>query len=96
MNFWAKLVGASVLPEGLTGREIRYLHIIITRRQIIITAGAALVVSNMEAWFSPEIDSPPPSIEQTISIPPGVVKDTLVITKTVIQKPKEEKREIDW
>ena len=69
---------------------------IITAIGLIITAGAALVVSNMEAWFSPEIDSPPPSIEQTISIPPGVVKDTLVITKTVIQKPKEEKREIDW
>jgi hypothetical protein len=35
-------------------------------------------------------------MEQTITIPPSVVKDTLVITKTVIQKPKKEEREIDW
>ena len=43
----------------------------------------------MEAIFSPEDDSPPPTMEQTITIPPSVVKDTLVITKTVIEKPKE-------
>jgi hypothetical protein len=69
---------------------------IITAIGLIITAGSALIVANMEAWFSPEIDSPPPTMEQTITIPPSVVKDTLVITKTVIQKPKKEEREIDW
>ena len=69
---------------------------IITAIGLIITAGAALIVANMEAWFSPDIDSPPPTMEQTITIPPSIVKDTLVITKTVIQKPKKEEREIDW
>jgi hypothetical protein len=69
---------------------------IITAIGLIITAGAALIVANMEAWFSPKIDSPLPTMEQTITIPPSVVKDTLVITKTVIQKPKKEEREIDW
>lgn len=61
---------------------------------LIITAAGGVFIANMEAIFSPEDDSPPPTIEQTITIPPSVVKDTLVITKTVIQKPKE--REIDW
>ena len=63
---------------------------------LIITAAGGVFIANMEAIFSPEDDSPPPTMEQTITIPPSVVKDTLVITKTVIQKPKEEKREIDW
>ena len=63
---------------------------------IIITAAGGLLVANMENIFTPEEDVPPPSMEQTITIPPSVVKDTLVITKTVIQKPKKEEREIDW
>jgi len=63
---------------------------------LIITAAGGIFIANMEAIFSPEDDSPPPTMEQTITIPPSVVKDTLVITKTVIQKPKEEKREMDW
>ena len=63
---------------------------------IIITAAGGLLVANMENIFIPEEDGPPPSMEQTITIPPSVVKDTLVITKTVIQKPKKEEREIDW
>ncbi len=61
---------------------------------LIITAAGGIFIANMEAIFSPEDDSPPPTMEQTITIPPSVVKDTLVITKTVIEKPKE--REIDW
>lgn len=69
---------------------------IITAIGLIITAGAALIIANMEAIFSPEDDSPPPTMEQTITIPPSIVKDTLVITKTVVQKPKKEEREIDW
>jgi hypothetical protein len=63
---------------------------------LIITAAGGIFIANMEAIFSPEEDSPPPTMEQTITIPPSVVKDTLVITKTVIQKPKKEEREIDW
>ena len=63
---------------------------------LIITAAGGIFIANMEAIFSPEDDSPPPTMEQTITIPPSVVKDTLVITKTVIQKPKKEEREIDW
>ena len=63
---------------------------------IIITAAGGLLVANMENIFTPEEDTQPPSMEQTITIPPSVVKDTLVITKTVIQKPKKEEREIDW
>lgn len=63
---------------------------------IIITAAGGLLVANMENIFTPEEDYPPPTMEQTITIPPSVVKDTLVITKTVIQKPKKEEREIDW
>ena len=63
---------------------------------LILTAAGGLFIANMEAIFSPEDDSPPPTMEQTITIPPSVVKDTLVITKTVIQKPNKEEREIDW
>ena len=63
---------------------------------LIITAAGGIFIANMEAIFSPEDESPPPTMEQTITIPPSVVKDTLVITKTVIQKPKKEEREIDW
>ena len=69
---------------------------IITAIGLIITAGAALIIANMEAIFSPEDDSPPSTMEQTITIPPSAVKDTLVITKTVVQKPKKKEREIDW
>ena len=63
---------------------------------LIITAAGGIFIANMEAIFSPEDDSPPPTMEQTITIPPSAVKDTLVITKTVIQKPKKEEMEIDW
>lgn len=63
---------------------------------LIITAAGGIFIANMEAIFSPEDDSPPPTMEQTITIPPSAVKDTLVITKTVIQKPKKKEREIDW
>ena len=63
---------------------------------LIITAAGGIFIANMEAIFSPEDDSPPPTMEQTITIPPSVVKDTLVITKTVVQKPKKKEREIDW
>ncbi len=67
---------------------------LITAVGLIITAGAALLVTNMEAWFSPD---KPVVIEQAIE-PSKTVKDTIVITKiikpVVIEKKKE--REIDW
>ena len=67
---------------------------LITAVGLIITAGAALLVTNMEAWFSPD---EPVIIEQVIE-PSKTVKDTIIITKiikpVVIEKKKE--REIDW
>jgi|TARA_B110000459_G_C16614443_1_gene498039 hypothetical protein len=67
---------------------------LITAVGLIITAGAALLVTNMEAWFSPD---EPVVIEQVIE-PSKTVKDTIIITKiikpVVIEKKKE--REIDW
>jgi len=67
---------------------------LITAVGLIITAGAALLVANMEAWFSPD---EPVVIEQVIE-PSKTVKDTIIITKiikpVVIEKKKE--REIDW
>ena len=67
---------------------------LITAVGLIITAGAALLVTNMEAWFSPD---EPVIIEQVIE-PSKTVKDTIIITKiikpVIIEKKKE--REIDW
>lgn len=67
---------------------------LITAVGLIITAGAALLVTNMEAWFSPD---EPVVIEQVIE-PSKTVKDTIIITKiikpVIIEKKKE--REIDW
>lgn len=73
---------------------------------IIITAAGVLFIANMEAIFSPEVDSPPPTMEQTITIPEGS-KDTIVITKTIkpaivkppVKKTETEKRKaegLDW
>jgi len=69
---------------------------------IVITAGGGLLVTNMEAIFNPTEE--PPTMEQTISVPKNSIKDTLVITKTIIQpvvKPKVEKKKeveetMDW
>ena len=67
---------------------------LITAVGLIITAGAALLVANMEAWFSPD---EPVVVEQVIE-PSKTVKDTIIITKiikpVIIEKKKE--REIDW
>lgn len=67
---------------------------LITAVGLIITAGAALLVTNMEAWFSPD---EPVVIKQAIE-PSKTVKDTIIITKiikpVIIEKKKE--REIDW
>lgn len=67
---------------------------VITAIGLIITAAAALLISNMEALFNPE-EKVPVVIQEVTNIPSNI-KDTLVITKTVIQKPVKKEREIDW
>ena len=71
---------------------------------IIITAAGGLLVANMEAIFSPgeEVEEVQPMMEQSISIPENV-KDTVVISKTIVVPPKKEKskteerkEEYDW
>ena len=63
---------------------------------IIITAAGGLFVANMEAIFSPaeEIEVVQPMMEQSINIPEGV-KDTVVISKTIIVPLKKEKSETE-
>lgn len=57
---------------------------------IVITAAGGLLVTNMEAIFSPEekVEEVQPMLEQTISTPENV-KDTIVISKTVVVPPKK-------
>jgi len=66
---------------------------------LIITAAGALVVANMEAIFGvkEEVTIEQPSMEQTI-VMPETTKDTIVISKTIIQPPPEikEEKEYDW
>ncbi len=75
---------------------------IITTIGIVITAAGGLLVTNMEAILTPTEE--PPMMEQTISIPKEAVKDTLIITKTIIKpvvkpklvKPVEVEETMDW
>lgn len=57
---------------------------------IVITAAGGLLVANMEAIFSPEekVEEVQPMLEQTISTP-ETVKDTVVISKTIVVPPKK-------
>jgi len=57
---------------------------------IVITAAGGLLVANMEAIFSPEekVEEVQPMLEQTISTP-ETVKDTIVISKTIVVPPKK-------
>jgi len=57
---------------------------------IVITAAGGLLVANMEAIFSPEenVEEVQPMLEQTISTPENV-KDTVVISKTIVVPPKK-------
>lgn len=61
---------------------------------LIITAAGGLVIANMESIFGVEepVAIEQPSMEQTIVIP-ETEKDTIVISKTIIQT---EKKEYDW
>lgn len=66
---------------------------------IIITAAGGLLVANMEAIFGvneEEVVVEQPMMEQTIVIPEKI-KDTVVITKTIVTPPPvEEEKEYDW
>jgi len=57
---------------------------------IVITAAGGLLVTNMEAIFSPEekVEEVQPMLEQSISIP-ETAKDTVVISKTIVVPPKK-------
>ena len=66
---------------------------------LIITAAGGIVIANMEAIFgvNEEVVVEQPSMEQTIVIP-ETTKDTIVISKTIVQPPPEikEEKEYDW
>ena len=66
---------------------------------LIITAAGGIVIANMEAIFgvTEEVEVEQPSMEQTI-IMPETTKDTIVISKTIIQPPPKikEEKEYDW
>ncbi|NBV73312.1 hypothetical protein EBR61_03485 [bacterium] len=68
---------------------------------LIITAAGALVVANMEAIFGvneEEVVIEQPMMEQTIVVP-ETIKDTVVITKTIVTPPPppvEKEKEYDW
>ena len=63
---------------------------------IISTAAGGLFVANMEAIFTPEeeIEVVQPMMEQSITVPEGV-KDTVVLSKTIVVPPKKEKSETE-
>jgi len=63
---------------------------------IVITAAGGLLVTNMEAIFSPEekVEEVQPVMEQSINVPENE-KDTVVISKTIVVPPKEEKKKTE-
>jgi len=69
---------------------------IITTIGLIITATGGLVITNMEAIFGvgEEVVVEQPMMKQTINLP-EVIKDTIVISKTVIVSQKKEKTETE-
>ena len=69
---------------------------IITTIGLIITAAGGLVITNMEAIFGVEetVGEQPPMMEQTINLPESVT-DTVVISKTIVVPPAEEKSETE-
>lgn len=69
---------------------------IIATISLIITAAGGLVITNMEAIFGvgEEVVVEQPMMKQTINLP-GVIKDTIVISKTIIVPHKKEKTETE-
>ena len=71
---------------------------IVTGVGLVITAAFGLLIANMQSIFKPKEEKVnPPVMEQRINTPNNV-KDTLVITKTIVIPPKEDKKEeeISW
>ena len=63
-----------------------------------LAAAFGLLIANMQSIFEPKEEKvDPPVMEQKINAPNNV-KDTLVITKTIVIPPKEEEKEeeISW
>ena len=71
---------------------------IVTGIGLVITAAFGLLIANMQSIFEPKEEKVDlPVMEQRINTP-NDVKDTLVITKTIVIPPKEEEKEeeISW
>jgi len=71
---------------------------IVTGIGLVITAGFGLLIANMQSIFEPKEEKVNlPVMEQKINTP-SIIKDTLVITKTIVIPPKEEEKEeeISW
>jgi len=71
---------------------------IVTGIGLVITAAFGLLIANMQSIFEPKEEKvDPPIMEQRINTPNNV-KDTLVITKTIVIPPKKEEKEeeISW
>jgi len=71
---------------------------IVTGIGLVITAAFGLLIANMQSIFEPKEEKvEQPVMEQRINTPNNV-KDTLVITKTIVIPPKEEEKEeeISW
>ena len=71
---------------------------IVTGVGLVITAAFGLLIANMQSVFEPKEDKVDlPVMEQRINTPNNV-KDTLVITKTIVIPPKkkEKEEEISW
>ena len=68
---------------------------IVTGIGLVITAGFGLLIANMQSVFEPKEEKVNlPVMEQKINTP-STIKDTLVITKTIVIPPKKEKKEED-
>ena len=68
---------------------------IVTGIGLVITAGFGLLIANMQSVFEPKEEKVNlPVMEQKINTPSSI-KDTLVITKTIVIPPKKEKKEED-
>ena len=68
---------------------------IVTGIGLVITAGFGLLIANMQSVFEPKEEKVNlPVMEQKINTTSSI-KDTLVITKTIVIPPKKEKKEED-
>ena len=71
---------------------------IVTGIGLVITAAFGLLIANMQSIFEPKEEKvEQPVMEQKINAPSSI-KDTIIVTKTIVIPPKEEKKEeeISW